>query len=69
MTKFDIEKNFITIFQAFGKYFLEEIMNRKWGYLIHDGSTDHYIPSLVEKFYNSFTNFDIDNHDHRIRIN
>ena len=69
MTKFVAKKNFFTIFQAFGTYFLEEIMNRNWGHLIYEGSTDHYIPSLVKEFYNTFTNKDIDNHAHRIHIN
>ena len=67
MTKFVAEKNFFTNFQAFNTYFLEKIMNRNWGYLIYEGSTDHYIPSPVEKFYNSFTS--LDNHVHRIHIN
>ena len=56
MMKLVIEKNFFAIFQAFGTYFLEEIMNRNWGYLINEGSFEHYIPTLVEEFYNSFTN-------------
>jgi len=69
MTKFVAEKNFFTIFQTFGMYFLEEIMNRNWGYLIQKGSFDRYIPSLVEEFYDSFTNNDIDYHAQRIHIN
>ena len=69
MTKFVAERNFFTIFQAFGMYFLEEILNRNWGYLIHEGSFDHYIPSLVAEFYDSFTNNDMDDHAHKIHIN
>ena len=69
MTRFVAEKNFFKIFQAFSIYFLEKNMNRNWGYLIHEGSFEHYILSLVEKFYNSFTNRDVDNHAHRIHIN
>ena len=68
MTKFVVEKNFFSIIQVFGTYFLDEIMNWNWGYLIHQGSSDDYIPSLVEEFYNSFTNIDIDHHTHRIHI-
>ena len=66
---FVAEKIFFTIFQAFSTYSLEEIMNRNWGYLIHKGSFEHCIPSLVEEFYNNFTNNDIDDHAHRIYIN
>ena len=69
MTKFVVEKNFCIIFQAFGTYFLDEIMNRNLGYLIHQHSIDHYIPNLVEEFYNSFTYEDIDHHTHIININ
>ena len=69
MTKFVAEKNFFTIFQTFGMYFLEEIMNRNWGYLIHEGSFKRYIPSLLEEFYNSFTDNNIDSHADRIHIN
>ena len=69
MTKFVAEKNFFIIFQAFYTYFFEEIMNRNLGCLIHKGSFKHYIPSLVKKIYNSFTNNDIDNHAYRIHIN
>ena len=44
-------------------------MNRNCDYLIHEGSTDHYISNLVEEFYSSFTNNDIDDHAHSIYIN
>ena len=64
MTKFMPEKNFFTFFQAFSTYFLEEIMHKKI-YLIHQGTTDHYIPNLVEEFYNSFTIKDIGNHAYK----
>jgi len=37
--------------------------------LIHESSFDHYIPSFVEEFYDSFTNNDIDDHAHGIHIN
>ena len=37
--------------------------------MIHEDSFEHYVPTLVEKFYNSFTNNDIDDHAHRIQIN
>jgi len=55
MMKFVAEKNFFIIFQDFDMYFLEEIMNRNRGYLIHEGNTNYYISSLVEEFCNSFT--------------
>ena len=69
MMKFIAEKNFFMIFQASSTYFSEEIKHKNWGYLIHEGSFEHYILSLMEEFYNSFTNSDIDNHAHRICIN
>ena len=69
MTKFVAEKNFFTFFQAFGTYFLDEILNKNWRNLIHQGSADYYISSLTEELYNIFTNNGIDNHAHMIHIN
>jgi len=37
--------------------------------LTHEGSFDHYIPILLEEFYDSFTINGIDDHTQRIPIN
>ena len=57
------------IFQTFVTYFLDEIIARSYGYLLHEVNSDHYIPSLLEKLYNSFTLDNIDNNTHSIEVN
>lgn len=52
---FIAEKNFLPIFQVDGHHFFDEINNRGWNYLIHDGN-DFYIPHIVAEFYNGIQN-------------
>jgi len=69
MAKIFAECNFFVIFEAFGMYFLEQIMTRGWDYLLHGNTFKFYIPSLVQDFYNGFNENNIDRDHGEIEVN
>ena len=69
MAKIFAERNFILIFEAFNMYFLEQIRARNWDYLLHSNTFEFYIPSLVQEFYDGFTENNIDQNHGVIDVN
>lgn len=55
------EKNYhpLLVSDQYGTHFYDEIIARSWSYLVHNNN-DVYCPSLVEEFYSSITNIDLD---------
>ncbi|MBZ2164355.1 hypothetical protein K8B34_20525, partial [Alteromonas stellipolaris] len=61
------EKNYESLFNDVGSYFYDEIVDRRWNYLIHNNMSI-FVPSLVDEFYNSFTRADYDPDLFRLRF-
>lgn len=62
------EKNFEGLFDDVGSYFLDEIKDRRWDYLLHNNMSI-FVPSLVNKFYASFGRENYDADLFRLRFN
>ena len=50
-------------------YFLDQIRDRNWGYLLHANAFEFYIPPLVQEFYDGFSENNIDRNQRIIEVN
>ena len=55
-------KNFDEIFGIYGNFFREQILIRRYHYLLHATNDHYWVPHLVEEFYSYFdwSNVDLD---------
>jgi len=69
MSKIFAEHNFFLVFKAFRMYFLNQIRDRNWDYLLHANNYEFYIPSLVQEFYDGFSENNIDENQGIVEVN